>query len=56
MLSSTSSPKGTEADIEQVKELVQGLERMKRWKMVQGLLSKREKEVMRDLSGRCGLD
>ena len=59
MLSAVSAKGSTKADaddIEQTKELVQGLKGMKRWKMVQGLLSKKEKEVMRDLSARCGLD
>lgn len=36
--------------------LVQGLKGMKRWKMVQGLLSKKEKEVLRQLNERCGLE
>jgi hypothetical protein len=59
MLSTVSAERNTKVeadDIEQTKELVQGLRGMKRWKMVQGLLSKKEKEVMRDLSARCGLD
>jgi hypothetical protein len=59
MLSTVSAERNTKADaddIEQTKELVQGLRGMKRWKMVQGLLSSKEKEVMRDLSARCGLD
>ncbi|KAG7575302.1 hypothetical protein FFLO_00466 [Filobasidium floriforme] len=59
MLSAVSAKGSTKAeadDIEQIKQLVQGLRGMKRWKMVQGLLSKKEKEVIRDLSARCGLD
>jgi tryptophan synthase alpha subunit len=59
MLSAVSAKGSTKVeadDMEQTKELVQGLRGMKRWKMVQGLLSKKEKEVMRDLSARCGLD
>jgi hypothetical protein len=59
MLSTVSAERNTKVeadDIEQTKELVQGLRGMKRWKMVQGLLSKKEKEIMRDLSARCGLE
>ena len=56
LLSSTTGGEKGRANTERARELVHGLKGMNRWKMVQGLLSKKEKEVLRQLNEQCRLE